>query len=693
MKKNSCLTVLLLFFLVFLASIPAKAGTAAKEPVAVLDVTGNWIIEEDLPRQLLLLSIQGIVNKNGPKMYLLIDKNRHNYQEVQELLDYYKTRHCIPYRKLTGIEDALAMFKKYFKGYIVWDPKVRDTINLAITTAGLTDAVIVTEAQIPMVEKIGLACVEDYRNRFSGKSSVEIYSWAIEKLWPRCSRNLVVAIAVYGRQNIVTAIADYAIFTKAFCYDLATRPDSVADYQLVSKLFSEVKPFSILYGWHSTKDSENDYVTLASKYTHRIEGLESLPNFSFHNQIPVSPGFQFKQKYQRNPNPKVQPKVYISAIQTDGLGFGTWLKPGRGAIPFGWEANMNWVDTAPAMLQYYYEAATPNDYFIGNLGGPGYNYPKPFPRDKLPQSLRLAQDLMNRLDLHTFGIMDYSEGGRFAGNIDLPKPIVDLYYENMPNVLGFFNGYGPANTFDIQQNRPLISYSYYLAASRSEDDAAADLRELARLNPKRPYFLAIHVRESNEVDRVKNIIEKAGPEFQIIPADEMMIMAGKNWNLQSRFLEPIRPNFSGQWMLNNKRSIGSYYEISALKVKLEIEQMGNALTLKTSTDYPQNLRIAQGTIRLVIDGSKVKSPQIWHRKMGYLGVTTDSTLTHAYWDADGKTLCMNSRVDVNTAQGITQITLFSKYTLSSDGRHLIITETRSSRQDGVPETFVFDKFF
>jgi len=33
-------------------------------------------------------------------------------------------------------------------------------------------------------------------------------------------------------------------------------------------------------------------------------------------------------------------------------------------------------------------------------------------------------------------------------------------------VLGFINGYGTARTFDLRDNRPFISYDYYLDVAR-----------------------------------------------------------------------------------------------------------------------------------------------------------------------------------------------------------------------------------
>ena len=86
--------------------------------------------------------------------------------------------------------------------------------------------------------------------------------------------------------------------------------------------------------------------------------------------------------------------------------------------------NEEYFHVAPALLQYYYETATPNDHFIGSLSGPGYFYPKYFPPDKLPAVLQREDSLMRLMDLHVFGIMDFSEGDHAVGNADLTKQVV-----------------------------------------------------------------------------------------------------------------------------------------------------------------------------------------------------------------------------------------------------------------------------
>jgi hypothetical protein len=110
----------------------------------------------------------------------------------------------------------------------------------------------------------------------------------------------------------------------------------------------------------------------------------------------------------------------------------------------------------------------------------------------------------------------------------------------MPNAIGFLNGYAPAFTFTVRNGKPLVSYDYYLSPTRPEADAVADLEELATINSKRPYFLLMHVRESSDVKRVKGILEKLGPEFELVPLDVFLTMAGKEPTFQERFLEPSR---------------------------------------------------------------------------------------------------------------------------------------------------------
>jgi len=115
--------------------------------------------------------------------------------------------------------------------------------------------------------------------------------------------------------------------------------------------------------------------------------------------------------------------------------------------------------------------------------------------------------------------MDYSQGNRHLGNTDLTREVVDRYYRAFPGVIGFINGYGTARTFDLRDGKPMISYDYYLDLQRPADQAAADLDELIRLNNRRPYFLLMHVRERNTVEKVNRILGMVSEPVEVVPLD------------------------------------------------------------------------------------------------------------------------------------------------------------------------------
>jgi len=147
-----------------------------------------------------------------------------------------------------------------------------------------------------------------------------------------------------------------------------------------------------------------------------------------------------------------------------------------------------------------------------------------------------AYAMMKTLDLNVFEIMDHSTYWTSGGiDDDLPKEIIDTYFDRMPGVLGIANGYRPAHTFAVHGDKPFISYDYYLGEKRDEAESAADLRELANLNPARPYFLLLHVREWSDIKRVKKILGRLDDSFEVVPLDVFMTMAGRNPTFSTRF--------------------------------------------------------------------------------------------------------------------------------------------------------------
>jgi GxGYxYP putative glycoside hydrolase C-terminal domain/GxGYxY sequence motif in domain of unknown function N-terminal len=523
---------------------PHRLAAAPKE-ATLIPLSADWRLEGDLPVHALIISLQGLANRDGARVYLEYPADW-QWEIVRPLITFLEHRHGVRFDRLAmdDADAALSRFAGHARGYVVWDRKVRSSLLVAFTAAGVLDGVVVDEAHIPLAEKHRLRRLEDLRGLFEGRTDAQIYAWAFDRYWSRCSRDYYVLLGGISGAVMQPGIADFGIQQRAFFTDLSASPAAPQERALETRILGLQNPASVVLGWHSYgKDTEGEHTTLVSHFGLRMEGLFNLPNVSFTSQIPLTPGFRFTNVSNVVPGRTyvAQRKVYIAAVATDSMGIGAWTQPGRGKIPYGWQVLMNWTWMNPPILQYFYESRSPNDYFIGGLSGPGYMYPKAIPPAKFPALMAEARSLMDRLDLHVLEIMDYSQGNRHLGNTDLTRAVVDAYYREFPGVIGFINGYGTARTFDLRDGRPMISYDNYLDLQRPVDQAAADIEELIRLNDKRPYFLLMHVRERNTVEKVHQILGRVSEPVEVVPLDLFLRLAASDKTYRTRCEESGDP--------------------------------------------------------------------------------------------------------------------------------------------------------
>ena len=525
-----------------IARLEPKKVAQAPATTTLVPLSENWRMDGDIPVHALIISLQGLANRDQPRLYVEYPKTW-QWEIVRPLETFLEKRHGVKFDRL-GLNDAdavLARFAKYAKGVVVWDKAVRSSLIVAFTVAGVEDLAVVSEAQLPLAAKHGLKPVVDLRGKFKGQTDAQIYQWAYEQYFERCSRDYYVVMGGHAGPEMQPGVADFGIRQRAFFTDLSANPKHVEEIALLNKILGRQNVPSVVLGWHSyAKDTEGQHTTLVGNYGLIMEGLHNLPNVSFTSQIPLTPDFKFTNNHTVKPDEsrKAEKKVYAAAAATDAMGIGTWTKPGRGKIPYTWQVLMNWAWMNPPALQYFYEDKSPNDYFIGGLSGPGYMYPKALPADKWPALSAVGRDLMKRLDLRVLEIMDYSEGNRHVGNTDLPKEVVDRYYDQYPDVIGFINGYGTARTYDLRAGKPLISYDYYLDVQRPVDEAAADLEELIQLNPQRPYFLLLHIRESNTVEKVSQILGSLSEQVEVVPLDVFLKLSADAKTYRTNYQQP-----------------------------------------------------------------------------------------------------------------------------------------------------------
>ncbi|WP_394428801.1 GxGYxYP domain-containing protein [Streptomyces sp. SGAir0957] len=133
--------------------------------------------------QLLLTTLQGVVNRRAPRLYFSFDTGDTDLRWLPGTG-----------AAVTHHDRALALLDRYrdeVRGAVLIDPDVPDSVNVATTLAGLTDAVAATAEQ---AAAYGLRTVSDLRGRFDPDDVPATYRWQLEHLFPRCARTLVAGL-------------------------------------------------------------------------------------------------------------------------------------------------------------------------------------------------------------------------------------------------------------------------------------------------------------------------------------------------------------------------------------------------------------------------------------------------------------------------------------------------------------------
>ena len=362
-----------LFCLLSVGSFLCSAGATPAKEAWVMHFDLDWKVASGLPEKAMLISLQGLANRDEAQLYIVHPPD-FQWEITEPLYDFYKRKHGVSYTELSTADEALDQFKSSTKGYVVWDKTIGATLNVAFTIAGLEDAVVVSEELIPLVEKHGLQKIDDLRGRYTGQSDAEIYGDAIDRYWAQCNRDKIMLMGGHRGRTMMPGMADWGVRERMFFHDLSADPEEADELILNRRLLTDLNTGAIIFGWHPYgKDTEEQSTMLLSMYGLKMEGLHSLPNLSYNCQFGFTPGFKFTNNHHVALDAKLvaEEKVYIAFVQSDSIGIGVWTKPGRGKLPFAWQVTMNWTAFSPAALEYFHESATPNDYFIGGLSGPG----------------------------------------------------------------------------------------------------------------------------------------------------------------------------------------------------------------------------------------------------------------------------------------------------------------------------------
>lgn len=136
---------------------------------------------------LTLSTLQGIVNRQEPRIYLLqTGADEESYTWLKDMK--------IPYVVHTDPWELVTKYIREVKGVIIYDPNLLDSSNVAVTLAGLHDGLVVSPDLATKLQAApyNLKVLDDLRGKF--KTALDAYTWEVQNLWPQTTHRMLVGI-------------------------------------------------------------------------------------------------------------------------------------------------------------------------------------------------------------------------------------------------------------------------------------------------------------------------------------------------------------------------------------------------------------------------------------------------------------------------------------------------------------------
>ena len=234
----------------------------------------------------------------------------------------------------------------------------------------------------PLTEVLGLPVTHDLRGRFH--DSLEAYDWALSNLMPRVDRGYAHTVGgvVDGRAigSGPWKSMDFVVMHRGFVFNLnfnahdtsAFGTSFVGDPQqaaMYRRILSALQQPAFITGYG---DSENDWFPLMNEYGHAYL-VPQYRNCSFHAAVPpLRTPVRAPVHAPYRPKPGDVDKTYVCFLSSDGdtmkgpisMQYRAWTDdPQRGKVPFTYCLPVCMGRYFPAMLEYYYDTATPADDF------------------------------------------------------------------------------------------------------------------------------------------------------------------------------------------------------------------------------------------------------------------------------------------------------------------------------------------
>lgn len=551
----------------------------------------------------LLSCFQGLINRKDTRIYFL------ETEQDQFWLDYYKETFDIPYEKITDMGALLKLFAHDIDGYISYNPENPHAINIATTIGSLENLLPVSANQEMLMQEIGLQKIKDVSDY--GTDRIEVYNKAMKELLPSCNQNLLAALCVHHPHWTTSTVLnkDYIMAHNIFSFDLSSSERDKSDYNLIGEIYDKVNEGSIIMGWHCVRDKEHEAIGLSSEFGHY--GMCSLhtPNLTVHSSIPLPEGKTFSQRPIDKEKLKVEDKVYVAYMATDGDATwfmndhvtNDWADSVRGDFKYNWGFLPLAYDLMPGTVKYYLENMTDADYFVAGPAGATYTYPYLHPDPS--KFLTATDDYMNKCGLKTVHMTNWNDWDWWQ-EVEVPG-FYDQLQKHLPNSIGFVRGMGESafEKHELGNGKP---YLFCGEGIHRGDDVYQTMKNFIDACPNRPLFIYNLVNHSIPMGDIKRAMDKfPTDEVESVHLDELLLLADKAFE-EGKITSELYPDKSGIKKILSKDALKAWPSFLKNLEELTDECKGN------EKEYIKNVENTPVGVEPIVSGDHLAFTAIWH---------------------------------------------------------------------------------
>jgi uncharacterized protein YjdB len=326
-------------------------------------------------------AMQGLINRNGPIMYI----DHTNYTDHggadAPLIEYYQSERDINFVKYNNWPELLEKTKCAYNGIIIYDDLAESNSTASFLMYNLANV----SGCLPVQRSI----YDKYRLHFSGMKIVAYFKGEIDTL--KALDYMTTAIlpltdkdnafcpdvkldnssefaTLLKRESSVSL--DLAFSKKMFMFNIPTF-EYLPTYVYFERIMRYLTKPAVIWGW-VVSGSEATY----SNWGHSSTEGTMTKNGSFHNAVPVKNQSLFP--YTNTAPTKTTPenKVYIafSGESLDasmffyGQTFNAYNSDSRGSVKMNWGFAGEIANMYPSMAEYLIGDATQNDCFYNFIG-------------------------------------------------------------------------------------------------------------------------------------------------------------------------------------------------------------------------------------------------------------------------------------------------------------------------------------